>query len=127
LLGTGTVAANGSFSVSLNDPQTAGETLSVTLRDHAGNLSGAVPLIAPFDIEAVNNTASASIDLVPVTTNENLGTANYLALVSLGLLNLDAQVLATPNVQFTVAAGNSLAASFTYDATLAIGVLSGYS
>jgi VCBS repeat-containing protein len=127
LLGTGTVAANGSFSVSLNDPQTAGETLSVTLRDHAGNLSGAVPLIAPFDIEAFNNTASASIDLVPVTTNENLGTANYLALVSLGLLNLDAQVLATPNVQFTVAAGNSLAASFTYDATLAIGVLSGYS
>ncbi|OSZ65191.1 hypothetical protein CAP40_15445, partial [Sphingomonas sp. IBVSS2] len=127
LLGTGTVAANGSFSVSLNDPQTAGETLSVTLRDPAGNLSGAVPLIAPFDIEAFNNTAEASIDLVPVTTNENLGTASYLALVSLGLLNLDAQVLATPNVQFTVAAGNSLAASFTYDATLAIGVLSGYS
>ncbi|WP_163277906.1 hypothetical protein, partial [Klebsiella aerogenes] len=81
----------------------------------------------PFDIVAFNNTADASIDLVPVTTNENLGTANYLALVSLGILNLDAQVLATPNVQFTVAAGNSLAASFTYDATPAIGVLSGYS
>ena len=127
LLGTGTVAANGSFSVSLNDPQTPGETLSVALRDPAGNLSDAVPLIAPFDIEAFNNTADASIDLVPVTTNENLGSASYLALVSLGLLNLDAQVLATPNVQFTVAAGNSLAASFTYDATLAIGVLSGYS
>uniref|UniRef100_UPI0013D37666 hypothetical protein n=1 Tax=Acinetobacter pittii TaxID=48296 RepID=UPI0013D37666 len=89
----------------LNDPQTAGETLSVALRDHAGNLSGAVPLIATFDIVAFNNPADASIDLVPVTTNENLGTAKNLALVSLGNLNLDAQVLATPNVQFTVAAG----------------------
>jgi large repetitive protein len=127
LLGSATVAANGSFAVSLNDPQTAGEALAVTLRDPAGNLSGAAPLIAPFDIDAFDNTASASLNLVPVTTNENLGTANYLALVSLGLLNTDLQVLATPNVQFTVAPGHTLDATFTYDALLGIGVLSGYS
>jgi VCBS repeat-containing protein len=127
VLGTGTVAANGSFAITLATPETAGETLSISQHDPAGNQSGAVPLVAPFDISAFDNHATASIDLVPTTANENLGTANYLALVSLGLLNLDAQVLATPNVQFTVQPGHSLDASFTYDALLSIGALSNYS
>jgi len=126
LLGSTTVAANGSFAVSLSAAQTAGQALSVTARDPAGNLSSAVPLTAPYDISAFDNNASAAVHLLPVVTNQNLGSANYVALVSLGLLNLDAQVLSTPSVQFTVAPGHSLNATFTYDALLSIGVLSGY-
>lgn len=74
-----------------------------------------------------DNTATALVDLVPVQTNENLGSANYTALVSLGLVNLNAQVLAIPNVQFTVDAGHTLAATFTYDSLANVGVASGYS
>ncbi len=127
LLGTTTVAANGSYAVSLSAAQTAGQALSVTLRDGAGNVSPAAPVTAPYDIAAFDNTASASVHLLPVTTNANLGSANYTALVSVGLLNLNAQVLGTPSVQFTVGAGHSMNATFTYDALLSIGVLSGYS
>ncbi|WP_367268647.1 BapA/Bap/LapF family large adhesin [uncultured Sphingomonas sp.] len=127
VVGTGTVAAGGTFAVTLATPQVAGETLNVGLRDGAGNVSGTVAVIAPFDISAFDNVATAQVDLVPVQTNETLGNANYTALVSLGLVNLNAQVLAIPNVQFTVQQGHTLDATFTYDATLSLGVASGYS
>jgi VCBS repeat-containing protein len=127
VIGTGTVAAGGVYAVTLTSPQVAGQALNVGLRDGAGNVSASVAITAPFDISAFDNVASATVDLVPVQTNENLGNANYTALVSLGLVNLDAQVLAIPNVQFTVDPGHTLAATFTYDATLSLGVASGYS
>ncbi|WP_347093053.1 BapA/Bap/LapF family large adhesin [Sphingomonas parapaucimobilis] len=127
VIGTGTVAGGGTYSVTLTTPQVAGETLNVGLRDGAGNVSGTVEVVAPFDISAFDNVASAQVDLVPVQTNETLGNANYTALVSLGLVNLDAQVLAIPNVQFTVQQGHVLDATFTYDATLSLGVASDYS
>ena len=127
VVGTGTVAIGGTYAVTLTTPQVAGETLNVGLRDAAGNPSGTVAVIAPFDISAFDNVATAQVDLVPVQTNQNLGGANYLALVSLGAVNLDAQVLAIPNVQFTVQQGHRLNATFTYDATLSLGVASGYS
>ena len=127
VIGTGTVAAGGGYAVTLATPQVAGETLNVGLRDGAGNVSGTVAVIAPFDISAFDNVASAQVDLVPVQTNETLGNANYTALVSLGLVNLNAQVLAIPNIQFTVQPGHMLDTTFTYDATLSLGVASGYS
>ncbi|WP_230482123.1 BapA/Bap/LapF family large adhesin [Sphingomonas sp. Leaf21] len=127
VLGSGTVGAGGTFTVPLSTPQVAGETLSVGLRDAAGNASGTVSVIAPFDISAFDNVATAVVDLVPVQTDRALGNANYTALVALPLINLNAQVLAIPNVQFTVAPGHTLDATFTYDATLNLGVASGYS
>ncbi|MDF2495453.1 BapA/Bap/LapF family large adhesin, partial [Sphingomonas sp.] len=127
VLGTGTVAADGSFSVTLTSAQVTGATLSVSLADAAGNQSPAVPLIAPFDIIAFNNTDTVPIDLLPVTSDVDFGSANYVALVSLGLLNLDAAVLGTPSVAFTVDPGHSFDATFTYDALLSLGVISGYS
>ncbi|MHC8407041.1 BapA/Bap/LapF family large adhesin [Pseudomonas sp. TMB3-21] len=51
IIGTGTVAADGSFSVTLEQPQLNGEALSVVQRDAAGNPSPAVPVTAP-DITA---------------------------------------------------------------------------
>ncbi|WP_322964062.1 BapA/Bap/LapF family large adhesin [Sphingomonas fuzhouensis] len=127
IIGSGLVGAGGGYAVTLTSPQVAGQTLAVGLRDGAGNVSGTVAVIAPFDISAFDNVASAQVDLLPVQTNQNLGGANYTALVSLGLVNLNAQVLAIPNVQFTVQQGHTLDATFTYDATLSLGVASGYS
>ncbi|MGU3315369.1 BapA/Bap/LapF family large adhesin [Sphingomonas sp. M6A6_1c] len=129
VLGNGVVGADGTFTVNLLTPQVAGATLAVTLADAAGNVSGAATVVAPFDIQAFGNAANATIDLLPVVAAAPtaVGSANYLALVSAGALNLQAQVLGTPSVRFTVQDGHNLAASFTYDATLNIGVTSGYS
>ena len=46
VIGTGTVGDDGSFQVTLNTPQTNGETLSVILKDAAGNESPASPVVA---------------------------------------------------------------------------------
>ncbi len=126
LLGSGTVTADGGFTVTLAPAQAAGGTLSVTQADGAGNVSGPANIAAPFDIRAFDNSDTASIDLVPVTTPVNLGRADYVALVSLGLVNLQAQVLAVDNVRFSVAEGHTLDARFTYDALADIGVASNY-
>ena len=127
LIGTGVIAANGSFLVTLSSPQVGGEDLTVTQTDLAGNQSDPGIVGAPFDIVAFDNSTIALVDLLPVTNPVNHGNASYVALVSLDVLDLDAQVLGTPSVGFTVADGHSLNAVFTYDATLSIGVLSGYS
>jgi VCBS repeat-containing protein len=126
LIGTAQVGTDGRFSVTLSSPQIGGENLTVTQTDLAGNPSIAATVGAPFDIAAFDNSAIALIDLLPVSTSVNHGTANYTALVSLDLLNLNLQVLGTPSVGFTVADGHSFNAVFTYDATLTIGALSGY-
>jgi len=47
LLGTGVVAADGTFSVGLNPAPHNGQVLQVTLTDAAGNVSSNVPLQAP--------------------------------------------------------------------------------
>ncbi len=127
VIGSGLVGAGGGYSIALSSAQVSGEALSVSQHDAAGNGSPAVAITAPFDISAFDNSATAAIDLRPVETQRALGSASYSALVSLGLVNVNAQVLAIPNVQFTVQAGHRLDASFTYDATLNLGVASGYS
>ncbi|MGP7796930.1 BapA/Bap/LapF family large adhesin [Sphingomonas sp. CLY1604] len=126
LLGSGTVAADGSFTLPLAPAQASGGTLVVTQADAAGNVSDPASIVAPFDIAAFDNADTVTIDLVPGTTPVNYGTANYVALVSLGALNLQAEVLAVPAIRFEVAAGHSLDAVFTYDALLDLGVASGY-
>jgi large repetitive protein len=47
VLGTGTVGANGSFSITLQPPQLNGGVVSVTQTDAAGNASGAATASAP--------------------------------------------------------------------------------
>ncbi|MGP5570090.1 Ig-like domain-containing protein, partial [Pseudomonas helleri] len=46
VIGTGPVAADGSFTILLDTAQTNGETLNVTLTDKAGNISAVTPVIA---------------------------------------------------------------------------------
>jgi VCBS repeat-containing protein len=126
VLGSALVAADSSFTVTLAPAQVTGVTLAVRQTDAAGNASLPGSVLAPFDIEAFDNSNTALIDLVPSTTPVNFGTAGYLALVSLGAVNLQAEVLSVRDVRFTVAAGHSLDAVFTYNALLDIGVVSGY-
>ncbi|MCU1728344.1 Ig-like domain-containing protein, partial [Pseudomonas sp. 7P_10.2_Bac1] len=45
-IGTGTVNADGNFSITLDAAQTNGETINVTLTDAAGNISVAAPVTA---------------------------------------------------------------------------------
>jgi hypothetical protein len=127
LLGSAIVGQNGNFTVTFSTPQVGGQNLSAIQIDVAGNASTAATVGAPFDIAAFDNSTIALIDLLPVTQNVNHGTATYVALVSLGALNLDAQVLSTPNVQFTVAAGHTFSGTFTYDALVNLGVVGNYS
>ncbi|PVM82156.1 Ig-like domain-containing protein [Caulobacter endophyticus] len=47
VVGTGTVGADGAFSITLQPPQANGGALSVTLTDAAGNVSGAATTNAP--------------------------------------------------------------------------------
>ncbi len=126
VIGTGLVDGNGGFAVAIAPAQTTAATLALTQTDAAGNRSPVATVVAPFDIEAFGNSATVGIDLVPATSAVTLGGANYVALVSLGALNLQAEVLTTPAVRFTVEAGRSLDATFTYDAVLNVGALSGY-
>ncbi|MFK3940268.1 BapA/Bap/LapF family large adhesin [Pseudomonas monteilii] len=46
LLGLGTVAADGTFAITLTPPQTNGQSLGVTLTDAAANVSGVATLVA---------------------------------------------------------------------------------
>ena len=46
VIGTGPVAADGSFTITLDTAQKNGETLDVTLTDKAGNISAVTPVIA---------------------------------------------------------------------------------
>ncbi len=126
LLGSTTVNADGSFAVGLVPAQTAGATLSVTQADLAGNMSLPSTIVAPFDISAFDNVDTAAVDLLPATTAVNLGQADYLALVSLNVVNLQAEVLTTGNVRFSVQQGHSLDAVFTFGTVADIEVAGSY-
>ena len=73
MLGTATVAGNGSFSVTLDVPQTNGEALTLVQTDGAGNDSPQVPITAP-DITAPDApTGTVSSDGMVVTGTGEAG------------------------------------------------------
>ncbi|MBD8679148.1 BapA/Bap/LapF family large adhesin [Sphingomonas sp. CFBP 13720] len=127
VLGSAVVAGDGRFVVPLAVGQTDGDTLSVRQTDGAGNQSGPALVVAPFDIVAFDNADAAGIDLLAPTTSVDFGGAAYVLLTSVGLLNLQAEVLGTPAVRFSVDPGHSLGAVFTYGAVADITALAGYS
>ena len=61
VLGTATVAANGTFQVNLNTPQTNGQTLLVTSTDAAGNVSTSTTVIAA-DLTAPNAATELAVN-----------------------------------------------------------------
>lgn len=76
VLGTGIVAANGTFTLALSSPQINGEALSVGLADARGNQSIISSVIAPdIDVNrpviASDDLTTASVALAPVLTTRN--------------------------------------------------------
>ncbi len=126
-LGSAVVTGDGRFVVPLGVGQTDGDTLWVRQTDGAGNQSGPALVVAPFDIVAFDNADAAGIDLLAPTTSVDFGGAAYVLLTSVGLLNLQAEVLGTPAVRFSVDPGHSLGAVFSYGAVADITALAGYS
>ncbi|WP_139810715.1 Ig-like domain-containing protein, partial [Pantoea rwandensis] len=94
-IGSGTVAANGTFSVSLTTAQTTGANLSVSLTDSAGNVSpttslvGAINIVATPDAAEVDFSTGAGshVNANASVTNAALLTTSLLGVVNLSVLN----------------------------------------
>lgn len=89
LLGTATVAANGTFTVNLNSAQLNGQALSVTLTDAAGNVSIAAPLLA------ADTTAPGPLSSLRLSTNGLQLSGNGEAGASVSVTNAAGSVLGT--------------------------------
>ncbi|MEB2652529.1 Ig-like domain-containing protein [Pseudomonas siliginis] len=79
LLGTTTAAANGTFQITLNSPQTNGQSLNVTATDAAGNPS------APAIVNAVDSTA-------PLVASDLAVSANGATLTGIGEVGASVEV-----------------------------------
>ncbi|MBA1289610.1 BapA/Bap/LapF family large adhesin [Pseudomonas japonica] len=95
LLGTATVAANGTFSVTLGSPQLNGQALSVTLTDGAGNVSIAAPLVA------ADLTAPGPFTNLQLSTNGLQLSGNGEAGATVSVTNSAGTVLGTALVGLT--------------------------
>ena len=71
-LGTGTAGSDGSFSIPIFPPQTAGEKLEVSATDNAGNTGPETPITAPDTTAPDAPVISAVVDDVPLYTTDHL-------------------------------------------------------
>jgi hypothetical protein len=92
VLGTGTVAANGTFQVTLSEAQLNGQTLSVTSRDAAGNVSD------PSVLTAVDSTAPVPVSALAVSANGATLTGLGEAGAQISVTRADGVVLGTATV-----------------------------
>ena len=127
-IGSGTVAANGSFSLALTTAQTTGATLSVTQADQAGNVSPAATVLGAIRVVAANDVTEVDYATQTGTiTNANTShTGVSLLNVNLGgAVTLD--VLQSANAyQFTVGAGDTRTVTLHASATSLVALTSTY-
>jgi VCBS repeat-containing protein len=90
-IGTGTVNGQGNFTVILNQPRSTGETLNVTLKDAAQNVSLPATYLAldpglpgTLTPKAFNDLATAEMVIKPVTINKSLDDMTVNALLIVG-------------------------------------------
>ncbi|MEE8874655.1 BapA/Bap/LapF family large adhesin [Pseudomonas helleri] len=111
-IGTGTVNGQGNFTVILNQPRSTGETLNVTLKDGAQNVSLPATYLAldpglpgTLTPKASNDLATAEIVIKPVTTNNPLADMKVNSAVTIGPISIIAKL---QDVQtFTIKAGTT--------------------
>ena len=97
-IGTATVGAGGTWSVSLTTAQTTGATLSVTQADRAGNVSTSTSLVGAIRIVATNDTNEVDYSTTQGTINNGTTSVSHVALANVGLGNvLNASVLSNGN------------------------------
>ncbi|GAB7528309.1 hypothetical protein PS3A_07170 [Pseudomonas sp. 3A(2025)] len=109
VLGTGVVAANGLFQLTLSEAQLDAQTLSVNARDAAGNVSGTASLLAA--------------DLTPPAAVSALAVASSGATLT-GLGEAGASVTVT-NASGTVLGTTTVAANGTFIVTLSPAAVAG--
>ncbi|MGP5354862.1 BapA/Bap/LapF family large adhesin [Pseudomonas helleri] len=111
-IGTGIVNGQGNFTVILNQPRSTGETLNVTLKDAAQNVSLPATYLAldpglpgTLTPKASNDLATAEIVIKPVTTNNPLADMKVNSAVTIGPISIIAKL---QDVQtFTIKAGTT--------------------
>lgn len=119
VIGNGQVSAGGSFSLGLSAAQINGETLSVVLADSHGNRSAAALVTAP-DIDAntpviaTDNLASATVNIVPVTSSSSFNDS-FSTLIS-GF---------SKTFAFTISSGTTADAALTLTTSSALALLNG--
>ena len=111
-IGTGTVNGQGNFTVILNQPRSTGETLNVTLKDGAQNVSLPATYLAidpglpgTLTPKAFNDLTTAEMVIKPVTTNTGLKDMTVYTLASVGGIIIGGVVKDTQ--LFTVASGTT--------------------
>ena len=111
-IGTGTVNGQGNFTVILNQPRSTGETLNVTLKDGAQNVSLPATYLAldpglpgTLTPKAFNDLTTAEMVIKPVTTNTGLKDMTVNTLASVGGIIIGGVVKDTQ--LFTVASGTT--------------------
>ncbi|WP_313382926.1 Ig-like domain-containing protein [Pantoea sp.] len=127
-IGSGTVAANGSFSLTLTTAQTTGATLSVTQADRAGNVSPAATVLGAIRVVAANDTTEVDYSTQTGTiTNANTSTSG-VALLSTNLgSTLSLSVLQSAGAyQFSVGAGDTRTVTLHASATSLVALTSTY-
>ncbi|UFH51532.1 BapA/Bap/LapF family large adhesin [Pseudomonas sp. KNUC1026] len=120
VLGTATVASNGSFSVNLNAAQLKGQALSVTLTDSAGNVSAGAAVVAPnpnasLPVIATDNLAQAEVALAPVVARQSYSDSFSAAL----------NTSFTQYYTFNIASGTTAHPVLTLTSANAVGLLNG--
>ena len=119
VIGTGTVGANGTFSVTLAPAQINGESLFVSLTDNKGNLSAAANVTAPdIDVNAPvvasDNLATATVTLTPAKASQNFADSFSTLLAGFSKAFV-----------FTVASGTSLDPTLTLTTNSLVSLLDG--
>ncbi|MNU70714.1 hypothetical protein D3C71_601260 [compost metagenome] len=135
VIGTGTVAANGTFSVGLSPAQVNGQELEVVQRDAAGNISDSATTTAPgVDFALTNAADTAILDQTITRQNESTPSAassTVTALLSLtltSLLNVNLGSATNPVVNFNLSGStNSVDLDLRIGGLVNVGVLSNYS
>ena len=108
-LGTATVGAAGTWSVTLSTAQTTGASLSVIQTDRAGNVSPSAALTGVIRIVATNDTNEVDYSTTTQTVNNGTTSVSHAALatVNLGTL-LGVGVLSNGNAYtFSVGTGDT--------------------
>ncbi|WP_337023665.1 MULTISPECIES: Ig-like domain-containing protein [unclassified Pantoea] len=108
-LGTATVGAAGTWSVTLSTAQTTGASLSVIQTDRAGNVSPSTALTGVIRIVATNDTNEVDYSTTTQTVNNGTTSVSHAALatVNLGTL-LGVGVLSNGNAYtFSVGTGDT--------------------
>ncbi|WP_052696984.1 Ig-like domain-containing protein [Pantoea sp. SM3] len=108
-LGTTTVGAAGTWSVTLSTAQTTGASLSVIQTDRAGNVSPSASLTGVIRIVAANDTNEVDYSTTTQTVNNGTTSVSHTALatVNLGTL-LGVGVLSSGNAYtFSVGTGDT--------------------